>query len=46
MGTFKHFEDIEAWQKARVLSKQIYEVSKKQPFSKDFALKFEEVQVR
>jgi four helix bundle protein len=38
MGTFKSFEDIEAWQKARELNREIYGVSKGGAFSKDFAL--------
>ena len=39
MGTFKGFEEIEAWQKARELTREIYNVSKIGPFSKDFALR-------
>lgn len=38
MPTFQTFEDIEAWQKARILSKDIYRVSKQGPFSRDFGL--------
>ena len=39
MATFKSFEDIEAWQKARELTVEIYSISKKGPFGKDYALK-------
>ena len=38
MATFKNFEDIEAWQKARELCKEINNHTKKQNFSKDFGL--------
>lgn len=33
------FEDIEAWKEARILTKMIYEVTKKAAFSRDFGLK-------
>lgn len=39
MSTFKHFEEIIAWQKARSLVKVIYTLTKKESFSKDFELK-------
>lgn len=39
MATFKKFEDIEAWKKARELTREIYRVSRTGPFSKDFALR-------
>ena len=39
MSSFKTFEDIEAWQKARVLCKQIYGISNRGEFKKDFAMK-------
>ena len=39
MPTFQKFEDIEAWQKARELTKEIYKVSKERAFSKDFGLR-------
>jgi four helix bundle protein len=39
MATFNTFEDIEAWQKARALSKTIYELTTKGSFAKDFALR-------
>jgi four helix bundle protein len=38
MGTLKSFEEIQAWQKARELIREIYGISKKSSFSKDFAL--------
>jgi four helix bundle protein len=34
----KRFEDLIAWQKARVLTKAIYEVTRQSAFSKDFGL--------
>jgi four helix bundle protein len=39
MSTFQSFTEIEAWQKARELTKEIYRVSNKAPFSKDFGLR-------
>ncbi len=38
MATFKRFEDIEAWQKARELCKEINSYINNQNFSKDFGL--------
>jgi four helix bundle protein len=39
MSTFQSFEEIEAWQKARELTKQVYEVSDQGAFSRDFGLR-------
>ena len=39
MGTFKKFEEIECWKKARELTRRVYEVSGKGSFAKDFGLK-------
>lgn len=39
MATFKRFEDIQAWQKARIIAKEIYLSSGKGEFGKDFDLK-------
>ena len=39
MGTFWSFEEIEAWQKARELTKKIYDVSKAGDFARDFGLR-------
>lgn len=39
MGKIERFEDMEAWQKARKLTKNIYSITKSNGFSKDFALK-------
>jgi len=39
MGTFKRFEDIQVWQKARVLAKNIYLVTSKGEFSGDYDLR-------
>jgi four helix bundle protein len=39
MSTIKRFEDIEAWQKARELTKAVYECSKKRAFVRDFGLR-------
>ena len=39
MAEIKKFEDIAAWQKARILSKAIYERSNLKPFNSDFDLK-------
>jgi len=39
MATITKFEDIEAWQKARDLTHQIYAVSNDGAFSRDFGLR-------
>lgn len=39
MGTFKRFEDIQAWQKARVIAKEVYLLSSKGEFGRDYDLK-------
>jgi four helix bundle protein len=39
MPTFKRFEDILAWQKARLLTKEIYLLSGNGDFAKDFELR-------
>jgi four helix bundle protein len=39
MATFKKFEDIEAWQKSRQLTKQIYRISRTGAFARDFGLR-------
>lgn len=39
MSTFKRFEDIQAWQKARVLTKKVYLLSNDGEFGKDFDLR-------
>jgi four helix bundle protein len=39
MGKIEKFEDIEAWQKARKLNRDIYSITKSDEFCKDFALK-------
>jgi four helix bundle protein len=38
MAAFKTFEEIEAWQLARVLAKEIYFLTKEKSFSNDFKL--------
>jgi len=38
MASFKRFEEIQAWQKARLATKRVYQVSKKADFAKDFGL--------
>ncbi|CUS31470.1 four helix bundle protein [Candidatus Nitrospira nitrificans] len=39
MPTFERFEDIEAWRQARVLCVEMYQVSGKGAFAKDFGLR-------
>lgn len=39
MGKVERFEDLIAWQKARELTKQIYFLTMKGPFSKDYGLR-------
>jgi four helix bundle protein len=43
MATLKRFEDIEAWQVARKLTREVYALSGKGRFAKDFGL---QVQIR
>lgn len=37
--TFKKFEEILAWQKARTITARIYSISNSGPFSRDFSLR-------
>jgi four helix bundle protein len=39
MGTFQSFEEIETWQKARELTREIYKISNQGSFFKDFGLR-------
>ena len=39
MATFKSFEEIEAWQQARALTREIYALSKTGDFARDFGLR-------
>ena len=39
MAKIEQFEDIQAWQKARLLVKEVYSVSNSGGFAKDFALR-------
>ncbi len=39
MATFKRFEDLEVWQKARLLENKIFLLTKTNPLSKDFSIK-------
>jgi len=39
MATIQKFEDIEAWQKARELTREVYAASNKGLFAKDFGLR-------
>jgi len=39
MTTLKKFEDIQAWKKARPMVKQLYNISNRSTFNKDFGLK-------
>jgi len=34
-----HFEDLKVWQKAVDLAVKVYEITKKEPFNKDFGLR-------
>ena len=38
MGTIKRFEEIQAWQTARELTRLVYSLSKEGLFSRDFGL--------
>lgn len=39
MATFKKFEEIECWKKARELTRHVYKVSGEASFARDFGLK-------
>lgn len=39
MGAIKRFEDIEAWKKARELNREVYRITRSDPFARDFALR-------
>jgi four helix bundle protein len=39
MATIEKFEDIEAWQKARELTQEVYQITNQGNFSKDFGLR-------
>ena len=39
MPTVTRFEDLEAWKMARDMTREIYRVTKKEPFCRDFGLK-------
>ena len=39
MGRVDRFEDLVAWQKVRELTKQIYQLIRKEEFSRDFGLR-------
>ncbi|MCL5611323.1 MAG: four helix bundle protein [Chloroflexi bacterium] len=39
MTTIKNFEDLQAWQKARELATNIYELTRKEKFSRDYGLR-------
>jgi len=39
MPAFKRFEEIQAWQKAREITKIIYSMSNNDIFAKDFSLR-------
>lgn len=39
MATFKRFEDINAWQKARRATRQIYEITSEGSFARDYGLR-------
>lgn len=46
MATFKKFEEIEAWQKARQLTKRIYALSRSGEFAKDLVSRIKYVVLR
>jgi four helix bundle protein len=39
MATFKRFEDIKSWQKAREVTRTIYELTTNERFAKDYGLR-------
>ena len=41
MATFKRFEDMEVWHKARAVVLAVYDCTKKGAFARDFALRYQ-----
>ena len=41
MATIERFEDIQAWQIARELTRQVYAATRKEPFARDYGLRDE-----
>lgn len=39
MATFKRFEDIQAWQKARLVTRKVYQLTGEGRFARDFGLR-------
>ena len=39
MPTFKKFEDIQVWQKARIVNNRVYSISNTGEFARDFSLR-------
>ncbi len=39
MATYNRFEDLDVWKKSRTMCKNIYIITKKSAFSRDYALK-------
>ena len=39
MASIQRFEEIEAWQKGRELTRRIYQIASKEKFARDFTLK-------
>ena len=39
MASIEKFEDIEAWQKARELTREIYRITNQGSFARDFGLR-------
>ena len=39
MGVIRCFEDIEAWQGARELARLVYDLTKREPFCRDFEMR-------
>ena len=39
MARIKRFEDLQSWQKARVLANAVYDLSENEKFSKDYELR-------
>lgn len=39
MGTIRRFEEIEAWQTARQVSRLVYSLTRSRPFAQDFGLR-------
>jgi four helix bundle protein len=39
MASYKRFEELEIWQRARLFAQRIFKITQREPFCKDYKLK-------